>query len=232
MTIFFNGCSMVYGKDLVQQTIAQENNPEHSSHYERNKLAWPGVLATRLGAGYRNEAQCGASMDCIHRTTYTKLSPTLDTHAIIGLTEPLRFEFVDPETGGYEQVVLPRGSYLKMYPGAMRRYIEDTAWYQFTDRACLTSYALNLLSLQSFFKSLGIPYFLVNSMADYVTPCLEALPWFSAKFDKSCWDSTTSMFELCRSEGVPFGSTVHPLEEGHRLFANHVADMLEVKWKL
>ena len=232
MNIFFNGCSMVYGKDLVPQTIEQENDPYDNSHIVRTRSSWPGVLSASLNATQVNLARCGSSMDCIFRTTYAEFNVNMHSHAIIGLTEPLRFEFFDQDTEKYSQVVLPRGSYKKMYPRSMHRFLEDVAWFFFADHACLTKYALNILAIQYLFKSTGTPYYFVNSLADYVTPCIDRLPWFAKQFDSSCWDSSTSMFEFCKSEGVPFGSTVHPLQEGHAMFAGHVARLVTTKWKV
>lgn len=231
MNIFFNGCSMVYGKDLVPQTIEQENDLTDETHIARLLEAWPGVLSRALRARSVNYARCGASMDCVVRTTYENINPEF-THALIGLTEPLRFEFFDPDVQDYSQVVLPRGSYKRMYPFSKRRFIEDTAWLSFTDYPAMVRYASNILALQMLFKNQGIKHYFVNSLHDYVTPCIDKLPWFANLFDQTSWDSGTSMFELCRSEGLPFGSTVHPLHEGHAFFAGHVARLVSEKWAI
>lgn len=232
ISVYVNGCSMVFGKDLVKMTPEEEDLPSLNlvAHLKRLRKAWPAQMCARLrelapGKEFRdsNAGECGSSPQSIFRRTLQDMGRGADDFALIGLTEPQRFEY--NEDGGWKQVVLPRDS-VKYLPRRVRRFADDVAWYMHQDVPSYEMYAAYTLALQQFFVARGIPYAFVNSLdTTYLTMAMEANPSINLQFDWSCV-VPDSMYAMCVRENVPFGSTIHPLERGHQLWGNHVAEHL------
>lgn len=232
--LYFNGCSMVFGKDLVPMTMEQEDDPSYPGHVKRMDLAWPMHTRRELQRHGMyphtvvNKACSGASMQRIMRTTFHDLAPvnvpTDDVSCVvIGLTEPQRFEYNEEDT--WQQVVLVRDS-IKYLPRRIRKFSEDVSWYMHQEKPSHEMYLAFILSIQSLCKALGLRWAFAPSLDDdYLTVALRAFPSYRSLLEADHIISG-AMYTMCVQRGVPFGSTIHPLHEGHHLWGTHVGKEL------
>ena len=187
--------------------------------------AWPYVLAGLIDADVYNLGQQGCSNSSIVRRTLLEITRDPDKSydmAFIGWTSPGRIEWHD------------HGSEYTIWPGMphSRNFIEYTPW-RFEHLTYISKYhnvnylykqyLINVISLQSYFKTKNIPYIMINlSSNDYYHKTSDPSIGLADQIDKNNflgW-GTFGMIEL--TADYPKGPGHHPLTEGHRIIAEKI----------
>lgn len=219
--IFYaNGDSMVFGQDLDPDN----QRDVYDFTIKHRQQGFTGILSDRLGFNtYINKALPGGSNERIYRKTVKHISQLLreydpkDMFVFIGLTSPFRREFyVNTYNNWYPFIA----SYSPKDP------IENAIWKTITQHDSIESYyikdALNILSLQNFLKIHKIPYLITFSLSakhDFTHNVQCTAPYLKDQlYTKRLYDDI-SFWEYVENAGCKKGVTLHPIEDGHALWA-------------
>lgn len=223
MFLYANGCSMTMGAELPDPA----------------EFAYPAVLASQLGFGLFNDAQGGSSNCRILRTSMMWISEYLqgggrpeELFVLIGWTGPDRREIAFSAEEHSDQNLFWRSLHIHhALEGApvdfvqLRKLIIRSFW---CDRESMTRFLVAVNSLQGFLASRAIRFCFSHAL-----PVCELHPELvplvrSVNKDSffHFMDSSTDFLTFCTREGVPAGALHHPLEEGHRKWAGHLADFI------
>ena len=193
--LYVTGDSFVFGHGL--------KGHDYSNFYnftpELRHTCYTGIIADTWGVnGYTNTALPGGSNDRMYRMVMQDIPELLrDIHPSelfvhIGLSDPSRTEFYST-VGKYYTPFLSnnrplKGSYDHVYSfwEIYTAYFDDVV--EHVDR-----YTMQVVNLQNFLKSLGIPYLITNA----VTPCKEFTDVFNAGPQglKSIIDKTRYLYD-------------------------------------
>lgn len=88
-----------------------------------------------------------------------------------------------------------------------------------------------VLSIQSFLKNLGIDYLITQSMSQYQTNFAKRMEKFPTHMlnliDRKHFPEIESFQQYNARLGLPIGESKHPLEEGHRAWANYLIEYMK-----
>lgn len=239
MKLIVNGCSYTAGNELKIP----------------DKSTWAYHLSSEFDS-LTNLAASASSNQRIFRTTLNYISEMKDSSDcffIIGWTQPSRIEFfLDGYNRYYQATPINLNMYREFAPGYQSAYTYFQ--YQTNRLADGMKTVENIISLQSLFKSKGIPYLMFNTFVPrYI---LNELPRLYVKepkefhTDHKVWsqkikkvpnqllhmideknfikltDAAFSMNTYLKALNVPYG-VFHPLEEGHSMWAYYLKQFID-----
>lgn len=133
---------------------------------ESRQRAYPQKIGDALNCKVVNNAQGGASMDCIARNTISDLLNLKNDHkdivAIIGTTQIYRLE-IPIENNQWESVQVGHGFPNRLPDSFEKYYVKNYSVYH-----AFTNYYKNLIQIQNFCKVNDIRLIFVNFMYDSI----------------------------------------------------------------
>lgn len=231
--IYVIGDSFSFGQELGGSDVPKGQFYVFTDYMR--KYSYTGLLADKWGVtNYVNDSLPGGSNDRIVRHVMTELPKHFSLYnpneifVFISLTHAARREFFYNDYKKYIPFIVahePRKDSMPIY----------TLWENYvlnfdnpTEQA--DRYMSQILSMQSFFKSFGINYIFTRSMNDDHN--------FTAAFNNI--DSSVSMLldrkhfpridpfnVFVSTRNASFGKYHHPLEDGHRIWAEYVGKYIE-----
>jgi len=230
MILYANGCSMTYGAELGGETIingigVEEHNPDF-----RKKNVWPSILGELLKVEKTfNDAVGGAGNDRMFRTTmewtsnYLQNNNGKDLFVIIGWSAPERTEYrINDEW---------RNILSHFSPTNVPQNVIDLQKFHVNEmmdeRKDYTTSINYMLALQSWLQTNSIPFLFFNALHIH-WPKIKEVQILRNYIDRSRYykfdDRDFCMFTFC--DKYPRGPRNHTLEEGHRTWANHLAQYI------
>ena len=213
--ILASGCSFTYGDEL-----------------EDRSMAWPSLVSATLCANLHNIALPGESSDYVLRSVIDRLSKDRNVNLVlIGYPMPGRLEFADNQ-GIYSSWPGNQDhSMYKFFPfrKQLQSYLDD----HHNEKYLLSKWYINLISIQSFLKSINKPAvfvlvwkenFYYNKYKDDIDiiQLHKLVDWslFTDNGAKSMAEYTT---------GCKLGPRKHFLEDGHKIVAKKIISYMEEK---
>lgn len=240
--LYANGCSMTFGDELVQRRL--ENTPPHRQY--REKHAWPGQLAERLGMPHVvNDAMPGGSNDRIYRATMEMIDSLSHSErgtrfVVIGWSNPNRREFTIRNTNGEPERV--RFLLPMLARSELRRRIEQsigkhavemmTLWYEhmMQDIEEQRRTLHRMIMLQSSLRAVKIPHLFFSALgqAHPENPQYDELNDLGNQIDRRRFfgfgnphgDRRHTFSGFVHRYGYRTAYFGHPMEEGHAAWAS------------
>ena len=239
---YTNGCSMVFGAELGGKegsSYSLDKSFEYNDYRINN--AFPGIFRKSQfpNHNYFNAAKPGSSNDRILRTTIDDVLTLLDfgikpenLFVLIGWTHGMRFEIYRRLNKDYYDVV-PGAKWLK---GELANKMAEIQMIELHDTVSLAhKIQQQIFSLQNTLNQFGIDYLFSNSLDIYPdfaegfssVPAKSLTTFKHIDLDKYAGtdivgdrsEFAISFSAHSRRNKVAFASGDHPLEEGHRLWA-------------
>ena len=222
MILYANGCSMTYGAELSGETIVNGVPVENDSDY-REQHSFPNILGKLIKIeNVINDAIGGGGNDRIFRTTMEWTSKYLQNNdgknlfVVIGWSSPERTEYRINDTW---VSLLPHFSPIHALQNVLdlHKFHVDIIM---DDRRDYTASINYMLSLQSWFKINSIRFIFFNAL-HIRWPKITEIQILREHIDNNYYKFDNEGF--CMSffcDDYPCGSRHHPLEEGHRQWAN------------
>ncbi len=221
MILYANGCSMTYGAELIDNPVTKKC----LDHEHRLKTAWPGQLSKLLGMECVNWAKAAASNEKILRTSLKWISEYLgsgkdpsELFVVIGWTNVHRIEIRHNKEW---RNVLPSSNSSIPEIREISRFFGEKIVNEFQDTIRFVN---QIILFQSFLESKRIPYLFSSSLAididqekykKYLEPQLPLINrerYF--RLDNYCFAT------FLTDNSYPIAERFHPLEEGHKEWAN------------
>lgn len=250
---YANGCSLVFGAELGgpdKDGFGWASDISNEFNFYRIDNAYPGIFRSEHFPSHRyfNAAKPGSSNDRILRTSMDDILTLLDfgikpenLFVLVGWTNGMRFEIYERDHENYSDII-PGAPYVG---SDFQRQIADLKMTKIDDASSLARKTNHqIISLQSFLKTQGIDYLFCSSLDIYPRFGKSFMPKTLVSFghidrDKyACTEKPMKRDELadsfttvCGQTGVPFGSGHHPLEEGHKLWAQKLSEFYKTHAK-
>lgn len=193
--VYTNGDSWTYGSELKDRSTA-----------------WPWLIAKELGQELCNAAIPGGTNDKIVRTTVSDCIQLVRTGqqplVLIAWTQLHRFELPIAESDGenYYNFVNPNDTDTPA--------VGTEIWQSWsTDRTDVARWGQQQLLLAAFLKQLGIPYHF------FIT--FNRIGMLHSQWPQHTTAYHTQAFDIM-TQAQPIGIHNHPLEQGHKIIADHV----------
>jgi len=224
MILYANGCSMTYGAELGGETVTNGVSVEEHNPDFRKKNAWPSILGKLLKVEKTfNDAIGGGGNDRMFRTTmewtsnYLQDNDGKDLFVVIGWSAPERTEYrIDNEWIN----ILPNFSPIHV----LQNVVELQKFHVnniMNDRRDYTASINYMLALQSWLQINLIPFVFFNALHVY-WPKIKEINILRTYIDRNSYykfdDRDFCMHSFCQD--YPCGPRQHPLDEGHRQWAN------------
>ncbi len=230
--IYVTGDSFSFGQELGGP-ISKDKFYEFTPYMKEN--SYTGIIAKQWGVeGYTNTSFPGGSNDRIHRMIMTDLpllfeqyDPT-EVFVFISMSHAARREFYFKKYEKYSPFISNHEPPKENKPvhALWENYILN-----FDDpRECANRYITQLLSIQSFLKTIGCDYLITKSMGDDMefNQRFEKLPDSVKKLiDRKHYPDIVPFNHYAGICKVPFGPEKHPLEEGHIAWAKYLAEYMQ-----
>lgn len=231
--LYVNGDSFSFGQELGGPLEDRANFYTFTEHMRR--FSYTGIIRDNFGIqGYTNNSSPGGSNDRIFRTTVFDVLQLLETcqpseiFVILSVTHSSRREFRESEAAA--NTYFPYMNSVPEHNSKIRKRMWDIYTTYFDGvHENVDRFLLQIISLQSFFKTHGIPYLITNSMCHstdfmeilneqprHVLQTIDRRRYPDIAFGPWAWDNKH-----------PFGSNHHPLEEGHLAWANFLINYIE-----
>lgn len=227
---YVSGDSFAFGQELGPANI--QKNIYDFTFYHR-KHCYSGIMADSLPSikRYRNKALPGGSNERAYRKTVTNISEALTQYKAenifvnVSLTHAYRREFFMNETKQW---------YPHMYTFPPKR--EDGPFYDLwdilvkevsDDIGIYTFDMLQVLGIQNFLIKNKIPYLLTSSMGNDVEKSRmeQSVPKnVLDQIYKHRYYNDISFHSFTGVNGYARGPGIHPLEEAHKAWANHLLE--------
>lgn len=223
MILYANGCSMTYGTELGGETIDNGLITDNDPIF-RKQHAYPAVLSKLL-----NKKECfndgigGGSNDRIFRTTmewtsnYLQHNDGKDLFVVIGWSVPERTEY---NIKNRWVTVLPHCSPIHDFQNIIKIH-KFHVEHLMDERKDYTASINYMLALQSWFQINLIPFLFFNALHVY-WPKIKEIDILRKHINQNRYyrfdDKDFCMFTFCQN--YPCGPRQHPLEDGHRQWAN------------
>lgn len=248
MFLYASGCSLTFGAEIVSPDFElSATDPDLVAR--REALAWPGLLTKKLNFdGHHNAGICGASNveiteETIRWVSRNWISPGKDPKelfVVVGWTSPTRHSFPYPER--WATIQPEREPYTK-YAGLNRLWTTyqdgffhlEHDWYNHVQSALL---------MQEFLSRHGIPYLMFNSLK---SPSRHIIDWTSRQPGFGAVISLTNAMDPNRYMGLygepgtsfmewllkrgydNLAPRLHPREDGHEMWAEHLLEYISDK---
>lgn len=236
--LYVNGDSWTYGNGIDEDpTIKEMGLKIPLFNDERSSLAWPGHLGKKLGVRVKNDSLGGASNARIVRTTCNFLNKyPKDAYdglcVIIGWTTIERSEiYIDRE--GYkdyysfnaaqkfsDQFNLDISKDVRNFNKIIDTYQKQYVTYLFSNKAAMSTYFTQVITMQNTLENLGIKYMFFN-----------AIPWHwlnhteQTEFEERLLANASEKFlgslnretftSFIEKHNYPMSSCIHPMLDGH-----------------
>lgn len=238
--LYINGDSWSYGSELRDASRPDITNDFHAVHDAyRQKHNWAGLLSRLLGLPVVNNAQAGGSNQRVMRTTLADITNLKREGrkplAVIAWTQIQRFELYEAQKSNWRSFV---GPLAENTPA-----IGLDIWKNYSsDRSDVQIYLQQLIYMDSFLKTNGVPYLGTNVfrhnwniMEDYskdpeFAPHLHHLS-NTVKVDNHLYNVSISQV-LTPHLDVIYGPGGHPLERGQEIIAKHLYTKLNQQYQL
>ncbi len=218
--LYVNGCSLTYGMELGTTGFKQHSHElTTSENLYRETHNWPGLVSTSLNCQLLNDGISGATNDRIFRTTIERLTTLSNpTFVIIGWTSLGRLEVFDRKTQKETQITLRKiGKELqrtKLTSEMLQYrdlYVDHFLDYDFLAR----NLHAHVIALSAYLSMRKIPYLMFSAISNK----MEVL-----NLDNYLHQD---MYQTLVDANVPIGEFMHPLEAGHKLWAEVVLTALK-----
>lgn len=227
--LYVNGDSFAFGQELVREVSAKDFF--NFSYYQRMK-SYSGIIARKLKIPIlKNNATPGGSNERAYRTTVEDISklllkfPPEKIFVNISLTHAARREFHTNIHDRYHNHMYsfnPNNEHSVIWE-IFNKYIN-------TDVGIYNYDILQILAIQNFLIHNKVPYLLSSSMGNdnerNLTKKFVNDETLKQIYKKRFYDDI-SFNTLARDKNVPYGPFLHPLEEGHELWADHLIEVIE-----
>jgi len=239
--LYANGCSWTAGNG-----IQEDKNFEPGKRLD--EYAWPKVLADKLGYEVTNSSEGAGSNQRIVRTTvnFVKTIPESqrkDVLVVIGWTTPERGEiYLSDEhvqyPGWYKfnaaqkfsdqfhpSTIVPK-EYVKKIDDYQRMYVEHVH----SQHANLVNYFQQKYLLANLLQNLGIKHCFFNSLPGIWHPDQTMMNFYKeqqASIVTPNMVQVTEMHHLLREKGIKLSSCVHPMIDGHRVWAEYLETFIK-----
>jgi len=231
--LYANGDSFVFGQELGGPRTDEDFYS--FSDYQRDNC-WAGIISRKLNVDYINKSMPGGSNQRVYRTVMQDISELLNIYkphelfVLIGLTDSSRYEYYSGKLNKW----MPYNTnnppninidpyYVKLWNIMTRHFNSDQGHYDFDQ--------MMILGIQNFLRTNCIPYLLTNSMHNqlvfedekiYVSKNILDQRYRYRYYQKISFDQYNKTVVK-----APIGPEHHPLEEGHRKWAEHILDHIE-----
>ena len=224
--LFANGCSMTYGSELADGADKRCVDDAY-----RERCAWPGALAERLGC--ERAVNLGTPSGSNERIVRTTIAWVLGEHlgrgrraedllVVIGWSHPMRREFyID---GEWHQVV-PYHDHAHPKLHRLNLVYREVAWH---DHESAVRFLTALVSLESFLRLHQVPYLFFDALApvqEHLAHAGDAGEAYLSQLDLGRYfgfdDFNGAMTDVL-AEAFPDWPLRHPSAAGHA----HWADLL------
>jgi len=230
--IFVTGDSFSFGQELGG-AVEPPNDFYTFTPYMREK-SYTGIITDAWGVnGYTNNSRPSSSNDRIIRTIITTIPILLETYkpeglfVFISMSHASRREFYNSEDGTWFDMLSNYSPYInsieyhlwKPYTAYFNHVVETTK-----------RYITQVLSIQSFLKSLGIDYLMTDSMVidNTFTDEYNKIPLsIRSTVDRKHYPDIFPFNRYVSSLKLPFGKENHPLEEGHAAWAKYLMEYMK-----
>lgn len=252
--LYAQGCSYAFGQELV----AHENDRNTVSWYDQNfndktgpdnnkyrlENSYPTLLARRLGIELVvNDAYCGGSNRRIARRTFEYVTKYLaaghdpkNLLVSVGWTDACRTEFWYEKHGKWVQFLL-NGIHAHHTEHELQDLWRLFVVYFHSIPTQLQEYVQHVLTLQTFLKSVKVPYIFHRAMFDTWADKREWRADYGVienlidkeryvLFDFLPGTDVASFSTYVNRQGHPPGKFHHPLETGHASWANYLASQV------
>ena len=207
-SLFFCGCSFTYGEEL-DESIRELKN-------------FAGLLGTHYGVKVFNHAKPAGSNGRIVRKLFTELPKILDQKftpmVVIAWTQYHRKEIFDVEQNCYRNVDVP-GRDMKCEPFDIMYHTQYS-----NDAVDALQTLIAKLSVQSFLKTITIPYVFIEAFAS-VPKTPEKYLHLEKLLDKQ-YIIPTNLGDIYK--GCEMGPGRHPLEQGHQMIADYLISSIDI----
>jgi lysophospholipase L1-like esterase len=209
MTVLAVGDSVSFGLELSDLDLV----PENARHITPSQLAYPNLLADKLGTDCKNLSLIGGSNDRTFRVTVDQILQRRYDLVICNWTSIGRFDF----TYHKQDIALTVAT--------SPWQIEEFPWFKsfiadhYDPDQMIQRFFANVVALQALLEQLEQPYIFANGCS---VPTIlnqhQAGHVNQAKY--VAWG--TSFYHWCKEQELAFGPQGHFLEAGHELVADRL----------
>lgn len=250
--VYANGCSMIFGQELVPPGTVFPPNVSSEVFYQTPEInkyrlanCSTGRLAQKLGAEeYVNDAISGSGNFSIQFRTFNSLRQLCKKHnpseilVVIGFTDCMRQDF--GKNDGYIHKFIFN---FNKYSGEDDKAIHDVLTKYFTNPTYLYRKSLvHIESLKLYLDSLGVKSILFNSIPLIYDSTVRKINVplslsaedieLEARLRQNFFLRETNMHHHLIDAGVEFGQFGHPLVEGQEMFANMLYEEAKCRFSL
>lgn len=231
--LYATGDSFIFGQELETAKLGLIDTPESLFKFNdyKRKHSYTGLITDRLGIqDYQNSACPGGSNERSYRNLVTDISNKLKQYepqeifVTISLTHESRREFCMDDHGNYYIHLAswepPR--FPQMHNHDLWQII--TRYFNHDFGNCMFGIMI-LLGMQNFLRSNKIPYLITSSMGNWVEREIQKNKLHQNLLDqiyKKRYYVEPSFMEFAKNNKYPIGPQLHPLEEGHIAWADHL----------
>ena len=228
--IYTIGDSFSFGQELGGSDVEPKDFYKLTDYMRDN--SYTGVIGKTWGVDtIINKSLPGGSNDRTVRMLTTDLPLYFDTYhsseifVFISLTHPGRREFYEQSSDRW-CALIPNYEPLDFLEDRIyRRFWKLYAGYFDSNIESLSRFVGQVVLMQSYLKSRGINYLMTDSMA-YGPEFWETYRSMNAaitnQIDMVHYNTEEPFNWFCGRNKLPIGKHLHPLEEGHRAWANHL----------
>lgn len=229
--LYVNGDSFAFGEELGD---TDSDSRYIFTEYKR-KNCYSGIIADHYSIPmYLNAARPGGSNQRIYRTLLNDISKLLGVYkpdeifVILSITHCLRAEFHygEDENDYWDFLAAwppPQNSiFFALYDCLTKTYNHDYGWYHYN--------ILMVLGIQNFLKVNNIPYLMTNSMhhtSEFIREKTLINPKVYSQLDLNRYYIEPSFMIFNNLNNYPIGKMLHPLEEGHKHWAQHLISIID-----
>jgi hypothetical protein len=227
---YATGDSFVFGDELGDKETPSATEFFMFTPYKR-KHCYTGVMTDKLGiADYQNTGCPGGSNERAYRMLITDIPEKLKIYkpeemfVTVSLTHATRREFCFTDDGAYyihlnawEPPKDVNPHHHRLWEVLVKDFDYNYGHFMFD--------TMLIIAMQNFLVANKIPYLFTSSMGNYVEDQLrqEIVPLsITDQIRKNRFYTNPSFINFAREIGVTIGPRLHPLEEGHAVWANHL----------
>lgn len=231
--IYVNGDSFSFGQELGGSDVDMDQFYTFTDYMRKH--SYTGLLTDKWGVeNYVNQSMPGGSNDRIFRCVMTELPKYLSMYdpseifVFISLTHASRREFFYNKYNKYSPFIV------NFAPPVENTHLY-TMWKNYilnfdNVREQADRYMSQVIAMQSFLKGLGINYIFTRSMNDdheFKSTISNMDASITNLIDRKHFPDIDPFNVFAVQRGVEFGKYQHPLEAGHRLWADYLGKYIE-----
>ena len=228
-SLYATGDSFVFGHELHDSDLISENDNLFEFTPYKRKHCYTGVISNKLNLeDYQNTGCPGGSNERAYRLLINDISKKLKLYkpeeifVNISLTHATRREFCFAENGAYyihlnawEPVKDINAHHHRLWEVLVKDFNYDYGHFNFD--------VMMLLGMQNFLKTNKVPYLITSSMGIEEELQKKIIhPYLLDQIYKKRYYVTPSFSLFAKSINCKIGPGLHPLEEGHAAWAEHL----------